>query len=121
MPSRAERRAYERMTKNQDPRALPVNPAHKARADRIAQRRAVAKAAAPQRASRTYWIRAIVAALLLGLTAFSVAWDGGDGMPLALYIGIGAVAVVLVAAVALRSVLTRAADAARSRGATPRR
>lgn len=112
--SRAERRAYERMTKNQDPRALPVSPAQKARAERLAQRRTARRSAAPRRGSRSYWIRATIAASLLGLIAFSLAWP--NGMPLALYIGLGTAAAVLVASAVVRSTLGRAVDAAR-RGA----
>jgi protein-S-isoprenylcysteine O-methyltransferase Ste14 len=115
--SRAERRAYERMTKNQDPRALPTNPAQKARAERIAQRRAAAKAAAPARTSRTYWIRAAIVAAIVGLLAFSMQWPK---MPQAMYVGLGVAAVVLVAAFFLRSGLARAGAAARERAASRR-
>lgn len=114
--SRAERRAYERMTKNQDPRALPTNPAQKARAERIAQRRA-SRAASPGRAGRTYWIRAVILAAIMGLLAFSIQWPK---MPLAMYVGLGVVAVILVAAFFLRSGLARAGAAARERAASRR-
>lgn len=115
--SRAERRAYERMTKNQDPRALPTNPAQKARAERIAQRRATAKATAPARASGTYWIRSAILAVIVGLLAFSMQWPA---MPQAMYVGLGVAAVVLVAAFVLRSGLSRAGAAARERAASRR-
>jgi protein-S-isoprenylcysteine O-methyltransferase Ste14 len=115
--SRAERRAYERLTKGQDPRAIPMNAAQKARAERIAQRRATARPAAPEARSRAYWIRATVLAVIAGLLAFSVQWPN---MPLAAYVGIGVVIVVLVAAYVLRSVFGRAAASAR-RGVESRR
>ena len=105
------------MTKNQDPRALPTNPAQKARAERIAQRRAAAKAASPARTSRTYWIRAAAVAVVVGLLAFSMQWPK---MPLALYVGLGVAAVVLVAAFVLRSGLSRAGRAARDAGQSRR-
>lgn len=113
--SRAERRAYQRMTKNQDPRALPVNAGQKARAERIAQRRAASRGTTAPRPGRTYWIRALVVAVLLGVVAFSIAWP--NGMPVALYVGLAAVAVALVAAFGLRTVLSRAAGAARQAAA----
>lgn len=116
--SRAERRAYQRMTKNQDPRALPVNPGQKARAERIAQRRAASRSAAPTRSGRAYWIRAVIVAMLLGVVAFSVAWP--NGMPLALYVGLAVVAAALAAAIGLRSVFSRAAGAARDAAARGR-
>lgn len=119
MPSRAERRAYERMTRNQDPRALPVSPAQKARAERMAQRRATTRAAMPPRTSRSYWIRAAIVAIVVAILAFSLAWP--SGVPFALYVGLGVGLLALVAAVALRSLLGRAADAARSAATSPRR
>lgn len=115
--SRAERRAYERMTKNQDPRALPTNPAQKARAERIAQRRAAAKAASPERTSRTYWIRAAAVAVIFGLLGFSMQWPT---MPFALYVGLGVAFAVLLGAFVLRRVLSRAGDAARNRAESRR-
>jgi protein-S-isoprenylcysteine O-methyltransferase Ste14 len=115
--SRAERRAYERMNKNNDPRALPTNPAQKARAERMAQRRAAAKAASPARTSRMYWIRAAIVAMIAGLLAFSMQWPR---MPMSLYVGLGVTAFILVAAFLLRAGLSRAGAAARERAASRR-
>ena len=95
------------MTRNQDPRALPTNPAQKARAERIAQRRAAAKAAAPTGMSRTYWIRVAILAAIVGLLAFSTQWPQ---MPLAMYVGVGVAAITLAVAIGLRLLQRRVAQ-----------
>jgi hypothetical protein len=113
--SRAERRAYQRMTKNQDPRALPVNPAQKARAERIAQRRAAARSVASAGGGRAYWTRAAIVAAIIAVIGFSLAWP--NGLAVAAAVGIAALLVVLLLAFVLRSALGRAADAAGNVGA----
>jgi O-antigen ligase len=99
--SRAERRAYKRMTKNQDPYALPAAAgAARARQDRQRARRAVAQRNADPgrlmgRRGLTWLIGGALFGFLLGL---SLTWSRGGGT--ALLIG-GAVALgwILVALV----------------------
>jgi len=89
--SRSERRAYRRLTKNQDPYAPP--PATAAARARMDQRQRVRRSANPRQGStsllggRTGWIvfGGAAAAFLLG---FSLAWPSGVG--LALLAGVGA-------------------------------
>ena len=87
--SRAERRAYKRMTKSQDPYAPPAGAANRGRA----------AARQPRRATPTgpfeFWSRRFLTwlvggAVVAGLVAFSVAWP--NGMPAALWVGLGGAA-----------------------------
>jgi hypothetical protein len=89
--SRAERRAYQRMTKNQDPYAPPaLSGAAKARADRQRARRVTAQQSAdPARllGGRGAWL-VFGGAAAVFLLAFSVAW--GNGAQTALLVGAAA-------------------------------
>lgn len=98
--SREERRQYERMMRNSEKGpALP--PAAKARAERNAARRA--RRARPGGESggltRTYVIRAVVIATVLGLAAFSLQWPE---MPWAMYVGLAVAAAALAVMIGFR-------------------
>ncbi len=87
--SRAERRAYKRMTKSQDPYAVPGAAANRGRAAARTARRA--KPAGPF----VFWSRRFMTwlfggALAAGLIAFSLAWP--SGLPVALWVGLGGAA-----------------------------
>lgn len=106
--SRAERRAYKKMTKNQDPYALPAGAQQRVKA----QQKVRARTAPPRSTEFSFWSRRFLAwmiggALVVGLVAFSIAWP--NGMPLALYIGLAAALVWLALASVVRSVQARAA------------
>ena len=102
--SRAERRAYKRMTKNQDPYAAPAAAATRGRA-------------APRPSRRTtpagpfvFWSRRFLTwlvggALAAGLIAFSIAWP--SGLPAALWIGLGGAAAWAALLVGLRFLQSR--------------
>lgn len=109
--SREERRAYQRLTKKQDPYALPANSAARARIERqerIKARRAASAASTPQGGlSRRFLYWAIGGAAGAGLIAFSVAWP--SGMPFAGYVGAGVAAAWVVLAFGLRALTRRAA------------
>ena len=114
--SREERRAYQRMTKKQDPYALPATGparARQQRQERIKARRA-ATAAPPGVLSRRFLLWTFGGGAAIGLIAFSLAWPK---MPLAAYVGVGLLAAWLVGAFALRALAARAAA---SRGAAGR-
>lgn len=105
--SRAERRAYKRMTKNQDPYSLPAGAQQRVKAQQKQRART-----APPRAEFTFWSRRFLVwmvggAIVVGLLAFSLAWP--NGMPLALYIGLAGVAGWLALAWLARLVMARAA------------
>lgn len=89
--SRAERRAYQRMTKNQDPYAPPaLSGAAKVRAERQRARRvATRQAGDPARllGGRSAWL-VFGGAAAVFLVAFSVAW--GNGAQVALLVGAAA-------------------------------
>jgi hypothetical protein len=105
--SREERRAYQRMTRKQDPYALPGGAAAKARQERQRAKR-------PPRPAPTtvggFGVRFLLVALgggaAAGLLAFSLAWPT---MPLAAYVGVGVAAAWIVAAFGLRLLGRRAA------------
>ena len=87
--SRAERRAYKRMNKGQDPYAMPAAPANRGRAAARTARRA--KPAGPF----VFWSRRFITwlvggAVVAGLIAFSLSWP--NGLPMALWVGLGAAA-----------------------------
>jgi hypothetical protein len=87
--SRAERRAYKRMTKSQDPYAPPGGAAARARSQRTRTRRAPPSGPFQLVTGRVLaW--GLGGAIAAGLVAFSIAWP--NGMPLAAYIGLGAAA-----------------------------
>jgi hypothetical protein len=108
--SREERRAYQRMTKKQDPYAVPANSAARARIqrqERIKARRA-AVATAPQGGlSRRFLSWAFGGAAGVGLIAFSLAWP--SGMPFAGYVGAGVAVGWIVLAFGVRALTGRAA------------
>jgi hypothetical protein len=108
--SREERRAYQRMTKKQDPYALPSSGPGRARIqrqERLKARRAATSTATPGALSTRFLAWAIGGAAGIGLIAFSLAWP--NGMPSAAYVGAGVGAAWLVAAFGLRALLGRGA------------
>lgn len=107
--SREERRAYQRMTKKQDPYALPASGPARARAERQQRLRARRAASAPSRPgaiSRRFWAWALGGGATVGLMAFSIAWP--SGMPFAGYVGLGAWAAWIAAAFGVRALVARA-------------
>jgi hypothetical protein len=115
--SREERRAYQRMTKKQDPYALPATGAARARMERqqrLKARRAATAASAPGGLTRRFLWWTFGGAAGIGLIAFSLAWPN---MPLAAYVGLGVGAAWLAAGFGLRAMARRAT----ARGAAPRR
>jgi len=111
--SRAERRAYERMTRNRDPMAPPpLAGAARARQEMLRARRL---AAAAQRdptklfSRRALWWT-IGGALGVGLLGLSLAWPSGPGLAVA----IGAAAGVAWVAVCVGFLVLRRRSALRS-------
>ncbi|MGH2455855.1 MAG: hypothetical protein ACRDHD_06320 [Candidatus Limnocylindria bacterium] len=109
--SRAERRAYKRMTKNQDPYALPGSAGTRGRVERQRARRRQ-----PSPGTVRFWSARMLTwtlggALAAGLIAFSIAWP--SGMPFALYVGVGAALAWAALALAIRAAQRRASAAAR--------
>lgn len=107
--SREERRAYQRMTKKQDPYAIPATGAARARMERqqrLKARRAASAAASPGGLSRRFLYWTIGGAAGIGLIAFSLAWP--NGMPFAGYVGLGVGAAWIAAAFGLRAMARRA-------------
>jgi len=97
--SRAERRAYKRMTKSQDPYAPPAGAANRGRAAARQQRRS--RPAGPfVFLSRRFMTWLVGGALVAGLIGFSLSWP--SGMPMALWIGLGGAAAWAGAIVVLR-------------------
>jgi hypothetical protein len=108
--SREERRAYQRMTKKQDPYALPSTGPARARIERqerIKARRAAMPTTPPGAMSRRFLAWAIGGAAGIGLISFSLAWP--SGMPFAGYVGAGVAAAWLVAAFGVRALTRRSA------------
>ena len=108
--SREERRAYQRMTKKQDPYALPATGPARARIDRqerIKARRAATATAPRGGISRRFLLWAIGGAAVVGLIAFSLAWP--SGMPFAGYVGAGVAVGWVVAAFGVRALTGRTA------------
>jgi hypothetical protein len=87
--SREERRAYKRMTKNQDPYALPARAAGGASVDRRRIRRKAAPSGPFTFVTGRFLAWAIGGAALAALLGFSVAWPS---MPAAVYAGLAAAA-----------------------------
>jgi hypothetical protein len=83
--SRAERRAYKRLTKNQDPYQLPAA-AQRGRPPRQ-RRRAVRADGAFRMLSGRFLAWALGGAAVAGLIGLSLAWP--SGMPFAAYVGAG--------------------------------
>jgi len=107
--SREERRAYQRMTKKQDPYSLPASGAARARQqrqERLRAQRAARSPSEPGSISRRFLWWAIGGGAGVGLIAFSLAWPS---MPLAAYVGVGAWAAWGVILFGLRAMLGRGA------------
>jgi uncharacterized integral membrane protein len=105
--SRAERRAYQRMTKNQDRFAVPQNPALRARMERQKAKRDAIRAKRSVGFTRRYVTWTIIIGLLVGLLFFSLQWS--NGLAPAFLAGGLALAVVVALAVVMRLVQKRAA------------
>jgi hypothetical protein len=86
--SREERRAYERMNKGRDPFAPPVSAQARQRMERQKQKRNARRGRAGGSGPSRYGLWAIGGCVAIALVAFSLAWP--QGMPNALYIGLGA-------------------------------
>jgi hypothetical protein len=104
--SREERRQYQRMMRNVD-RGPSLPPAAQARAERQRARRAQQSTARTADLTLGFWVRAAVIAVVAGLLGLSVQWS--EGMPRALYVGIGAAVLALTVVVGLRLLQRRAA------------
>lgn len=105
--SRAERRAYQRLNKNRDPYATPVAPAQRARLERVQARRDLKRSAGFSFVTPRFLALAAGGSVVAGLIAFSIAWP--NGMPLALYVGLAAMATWGMLAIGLRLAQRRAA------------
>ena len=105
--SREERRAYQRMTRKQDPYALPASGPARARQQRQERLKAAraATGAAPGALSRRFLGWALGGGATIGLLAFSLAWP--SGMPFAAYVGGGVFAAWVIAAFGLRALAGR--------------
>ena len=105
--SREERRAYQRMTKKQDPYALPATGAARARQQQLERRKArrPASVSTPGAISRRFLAWAFGGAAAAGLIAFSLAWP--QGMPTAGYVGAGVAIGWVVIAFVGRAILRR--------------
>jgi hypothetical protein len=104
--SREERRAYQRMTKKQDPYALPATGAARARQQQLERRKARRPATStPGAISRRFIAWALGGAAAAGLIAFSLAWP--NGMPTAGYVGGGVALGWIVIAFGARALLRR--------------
>ncbi|HEU5326252.1 MAG TPA: hypothetical protein VFV59_10255 [Candidatus Limnocylindria bacterium] len=106
--SREERRQYQRMMRNME-RGPALPPAARARAERNAARRERIRGRGSTAGglTRSFWVRSVAIALILGFVAFSLQW--AEGMPFALYVGLAVSAVVLVLAAGFRFLQSRAA------------
>jgi hypothetical protein len=105
--SREERRAYKRMTKNQDPYALPSRATGGAAAmERRRARRTPASAGPFAFVSGRFLTWAIGGAVVAGLLGFSLAWPS---MPLAAYAGLAAAAGWVVVVIGVRLLQRRMA------------
>jgi hypothetical protein len=103
--SRAERRAYKRMTKSQDPYAPPGGSTARARVQRQRTRRP--QPVGPfQFVTGRFLVWALGGAIAAGLVGFSIAWPG---MPAAAYAGVGAAVAWGLLAVGLRFMQQRMA------------
>jgi hypothetical protein len=109
--SREERRAYQRMTRKQDPYAPatsgPAARAQQLRRERLKARRAATSTTPPGAISRRFLAWALGGGAASGLIAFSLAWP--SGMPFAAYVGAGVGVAWAVAAFGLRAMTGRAA------------
>jgi hypothetical protein len=107
--SRAERRAYKRLTKSQDPYALPGGASAAARTRGARPRRRRNGEPGPfVFLSGRFLAWAIGGALVIALIGFSMAWP--SGMPGALFVGLAAAAGWIVLAVGFRFLQRRLAQ-----------
>lgn len=106
--SRAERRAYKRMTKNQDPYAVPGGPGAKAKLDRQRARRQERRKGEFSFITTRFLVWLLGGAAIAALLGFSVAWP--NGMPMAAYVGLAVAAGWLLLAFAFRAAQRRAAS-----------
>ena len=106
--SREERRAYKRMTRNQDPYALPASAAQRVKSQRQRSRRPSRDPAGEFTfLTRRFLVWALGGGAAVFLIAFSLAWP--SGMPFALYVGLAAGAAWVALAWLFRAVQARAA------------
>jgi hypothetical protein len=106
--SREERRAYQRMKKNQDPYALPTSGPARARQQQLERRkarRAAASSAPPGAITSRFLAWALGGGAAIGLVAFSLAWP--SGMPFAAYVGAGVALAWAAAAFGVRAMAGR--------------
>jgi hypothetical protein len=106
--SREERRNYERMMRNVE-RGPSLPPAARTRAERNAARRAQRqepRPASPAGFTRRFLVIAILTALAVGYTAFSLTWPN---MPFAAYVGVAVGALTFAAAFGVRLLQRRVA------------
>jgi uncharacterized membrane protein len=104
--SRAERRAYKRLTKNQDPYALPAA-AQRGRAGRARAPRQPRAAGEFQLISGRFLLGALGGAAVAGLVGLSLTWPN---MPFALYVGLAVAAAWVALSWVVRLVQRRAAE-----------
>ena len=104
--SRAERRAYKRMTKNQDPYALPVSSGQRAKVERQRARRRARGDGEFRFVSGRFLVWALGGGGAAALIAFSLAWPS---MPLAAIAGIAAALIWIGLVTLLRAAQARAA------------
>jgi hypothetical protein len=97
--SRAERRAYKRMTKNQDPYALPAGAAGRGRPAKKRSSRPSGPGGPFTFVTGRFLMWTLGGALAAGLLGFSLAWPS---MPMAVYAGMGAAVGWGLLAVAVR-------------------
>ncbi|MEO8246008.1 MAG: hypothetical protein ABI622_02705 [Chloroflexota bacterium] len=105
--SREERRAYERMNKGRDPFAPPVSAQARQRMERQKQKRTARRGTRAGSGQSRFVLWAVGGFVIIGLAAFSLAWP--QGMPNALYIGLGAAIAWLALAFIARWAASRSA------------
>jgi hypothetical protein len=108
--SREERRQYQRMMKGVDRSPVPpIDPAARARLERNRARREATRPSSGGAFTARFVLIGLAIALGLGLVAFSLAWP--NGMPFALYVGIGVALVAAAGQVAFRLLQRRVSGA----------
>ncbi len=104
--SRAERRAYKRLTKNQDPYSLPPA-AQRGRGTRPRRERRPGESGDFQFVTGRFLALAVGGAAMAGLLALSMTWPD---MPFSLYVGLAVAAAWLLLAWVARLAQRRAAQ-----------
>lgn len=94
--SRAERRQYQRMVKNQDPYASPSGTK-----GRRPPRRPGSNEPRDWSFTRGFWLKSVGIAAVVGLVGLSVTWPGGAEQALLVGAATGAAAFVLLVVVRL--------------------